>query len=72
MNPINQIVQGDCVQLLKSLPDAGVDLVVTDPPYLVNYRDRSGRTVRNDSGNPEFLNAVIGFAGRPGLPFASK
>jgi adenine-specific DNA-methyltransferase len=57
MNPINQIVQGDCVQLLKSLPDAIVDLVVTDPPYLVNYRDRSGRTVRNDSGNPEFLNA---------------
>jgi DNA modification methylase len=57
MNPINQIVQGDCVQLLKSLPDAVVDLVVTDPPYLVNYRDRSGRTVRNDSGNPQFLNA---------------
>jgi DNA modification methylase len=57
MNPVNQIVQGDCVQLLKSLPDAIVDLVVTDPPYLVNYRDRSGRTVRNDSGTPEFLNA---------------
>ena len=45
MNPINQIVQGDCVQLLKSLPDAGVDLVVTDPPYLVNYRDCSGPQV---------------------------
>ncbi len=57
MNPINQIVQGDCVRLLKSLPDAVVDLVVTDPPYLVHYRDRSGRTVRNDSGNPEFLAA---------------
>jgi len=57
MNPINQIAQGDCVQVLKSLPDTIVDLVVTDPPYLVNYRDRSGRAVRNDSGNPEFLNA---------------
>jgi DNA modification methylase len=36
MNPINQIVQGDCVQLLKSLPDAVIDLVVTDPPARVN------------------------------------
>ncbi len=57
MTPINQIVQGDCVQVLKSLPGEAVDLVVTDPPYLVNYRDRSGRTVTNDSGSPEFLGA---------------
>ena len=48
--PVNQIVQGDCVQVLKTLPSASVDLVVTDPPYLVNYRDRSGRTVKNDNG----------------------
>jgi DNA modification methylase len=48
--PVNQIVQGDCVQVLKSLPGKSVDLVVTDPPYLVNYRDRSGRTVKNDNG----------------------
>jgi DNA modification methylase len=29
-----------------------VDLIITDPPYLVNYRDRSGRSVTNDD-NPE-------------------
>lgn len=57
MTPINQILQGDCVEVLKSLPDKAVDLVVTDPPYLVNYRDRSGRTVKNDGGSPEFLGA---------------
>jgi site-specific DNA-methyltransferase (adenine-specific) len=57
MLPTNQIVQGDCVEVLKSLPDSTVDLVVTDPPYLVNYRDRSGRSVRNDSGDPAFLSA---------------
>ncbi len=48
MNPVNQILRGDCVQVLKSLPDEAIDLVVTDPPYLVNYRDktaeRSGMT----------------------------
>lgn len=57
MTCINQIVQGDCVQVLKSLPGNAVDLIITDPPYLVNYRDRSGRTVRNDSGDAEFLDA---------------
>jgi DNA modification methylase len=47
--PVNQIVQGDCVQVLKTLPGASVDLVVTDPPYLVNYRNRSGQTITNDN-----------------------
>ncbi len=26
-----------------------VDFILTDPPYLVNYRDRSGRTIQNDA-----------------------
>jgi DNA modification methylase len=45
---------GDCVDVLAHLPPACVDLVVTDPPYLVRYRDRQGRTVRNDD-NAEWL-----------------
>jgi DNA modification methylase len=55
--PENQIVHGDCVQILKTLPGQSVDLVVTDPPYLVNYRDRSGRTIKNDSSNAGILAA---------------
>lgn len=45
---INQIIQGDCVTVMRSLPDASVDLVVTDPPYLVNYQARDGRRCVND------------------------
>ncbi|WP_448528485.1 DNA methyltransferase [Raineya sp.] len=30
---INSIVQGDCVELLKKLPDNSVDLIFADPPY---------------------------------------
>lgn len=48
----NQIIQGDCIEVLKSLPDRSVDLVVTDPPYLGRYRDQFGRTLANDD-NPE-------------------
>src|ERR1700730_1912062 len=57
MLPENQIVQGDSVQILKAFPSKSVNLVVTDPPYLVNYRDRSGRTITNDSRNAGVLAA---------------
>lgn len=28
-----QLLQGDCLELMKSIPDGSVDLVLTDPPY---------------------------------------
>ena len=31
-----QLWQGDCLGLLKSMPDKSVDLVITDPPYDVH------------------------------------
>lgn len=31
--PLNEIFLGDCLKLLKSLPDESVDLVVSSPPY---------------------------------------
>lgn len=33
---INQVWQGDCLELMKEMPDKCVDLVVTDPPYGIN------------------------------------
>lgn len=29
------IEQGDCLELMKNIPDKSIDLVVTDPPYLI-------------------------------------
>lgn len=29
----SQILRGDCIEVIKRLPDASVDAVVTDPPY---------------------------------------
>jgi site-specific DNA-methyltransferase (adenine-specific) len=45
---LNAITHGDCTTLLRQLPDACTDLVLTDPPYLVRYRDRQGRTLLGD------------------------
>ena len=29
-----KLLQGDCLELMKDIPDGSVDLVITDPPYL--------------------------------------
>lgn len=31
--PINQIIQGDCLEVMKTFPSDSVDCVVTSPPY---------------------------------------
>lgn len=30
---INKIIQADCLEVLRELPDKSIDLVLTDPPY---------------------------------------
>jgi DNA modification methylase len=38
-----QLMRGDCVDLLRTIPDKSIDAVITDPPYNVmkNYSDYS-------------------------------
>jgi DNA modification methylase len=31
--PLNQILHGDCIEILVSLPEKSVDLIFADPPY---------------------------------------
>ena len=40
MLPINRIHRIDAIEGLKKLPDASVDLVITDPPYNIARKDR--------------------------------
>lgn len=40
---INKIICGDCLEVMKEIPDKSVDLVVTSPPY-DNLRDYAGYT----------------------------
>lgn len=48
---INQVINGDCQEVLRQLPSASVDMVLTDPPYLVRYQDKAGRRIINDDNN---------------------
>ena len=31
--PLNTIIDGDCIDVMNSLPDNSVDLIFADPPY---------------------------------------
>src|SRR6266508_1431536 len=37
--PINQILHGNCIEILKSLPENSVDLIFADPPYNLQLRN---------------------------------
>lgn len=37
--PLNQILHGDCIEVLKSLPENSVDLIFADPPYNLQLRN---------------------------------
>ena len=50
---INKIVCGDCLELIKLIPDNSIDAVLTDPPYGLN---KNG--VRNDADLSLFYNVM--------------
>jgi site-specific DNA-methyltransferase (adenine-specific) len=39
-----KLMQGDCLELMKTIPDGSVDMVLTDPPYGMDYQSNR-RTV---------------------------
>lgn len=59
MNPeLNKIILGDCLEVMKELPDGYVDLVVTSPPY--NLKNSTGNGMKDGRGgkwkNAELVN----------------
>lgn len=47
----SMLLHGNCVELLSGMSSGRVGFVLTDPPYLVNYSSRDGRTVPNDDND---------------------
>ncbi len=45
---MSRFVLGNCINVMARIPDNAIDLILTDPPYLVGFRDRSGRTIAGD------------------------
>ena len=45
---MSRFILGDCVRVMATFPGNAVDFILTDPPYLVGFRDRQGRTIAGD------------------------
>ena len=52
---VNKVIHGDSYELLKSFPDKSVDLIVTDPPYGMEFQSHY-RKEKHDKivGDTEF------------------
>lgn len=50
----NSIQHGDCIEVMRQMPARSVDFILTDPPYLVRYKSRDGRSIANDD-NADWL-----------------
>ena len=53
---INKIIQGDCVETMKLIPDDSIDLVVTSPPY--NLKNSTGNGMKDGRGG-KWANAAL-------------
>ena len=38
---------GDCLEVMKSMPDKSVDAVITDPPYNISHKGKIFRDYRS-------------------------
>lgn len=62
---LNTVHEGDCLTVMKEIPGKSVDLVVTDPPYLMNYQSRRRvvseqfRKIDNDVDSHELISDYI-------------
>ena len=36
--PLNTIIDGDCIEVMNSLPECSVDLIFADPPYNLQFK----------------------------------
>lgn len=39
-----KLINGDCMEILKEIPDKSVDLIITDPPYPTTSRGSAGNS----------------------------
>ena len=57
-----QLYNGDCLELMKNIPDGSVDLVLTDPPYGMNFQSHRRKEIyakiKNDT-SLEWLNGYF-------------
>lgn len=53
---LNKIICGDCIEVMKKMPDKSIELVVTSPPY--NLKNSTGNGMKDGRGG-KWANAAL-------------
>lgn len=53
-----KLINGDCIEIIKQIPNNSVDMILTDPPYLCDYsrhdkNSRFSKKIKNDENNKD-------------------
>ncbi len=58
---LNKIIPGDCLEVMRSMPEKSIDLVITSPPY--NIKNSTGNGLKNpNKGKWQNARLVHGYA----------
>lgn len=55
---MNQVIQGDCLEVMREMPDSSIDLICTDPPYFKVKADWWDRQWETPSGFLNWLDSL--------------
>ena len=59
---INKVICGDCLEVMKDIPDNSIDLIVTDPPYGISYQSNYKQVKFKKLQNDDNLNWFSDFS----------
>lgn len=62
-----KLMQGDCLKMMKLIPDGSVDMVLTDPPYGMDYQSNFRETRYNkiiNDGDISWIDSFVSEAYR--------
>lgn len=56
---INRVIHGDCLEVMKGMPDGCVNAIVTDPPHAIPMTVMEGRTICRNIGDLSIVEAGL-------------
>ncbi len=54
---VNCIIQGDCLEIMRKMPDKSIDIIITSPPY--NLLNSTGNGLKKNTNCGKWKNAEI-------------
>lgn len=58
MKFIDKIICGDCLEIMKEIPDGSIDLIITDPPFAIDFKAKRSNYNRTQTRVLEGYNEI--------------